>query len=241
MKVLLVEDQKSIRDFIKDNVALLLPKNTCFFEAESVNQSIEFISREKPDLIFLDIEIIGGTGFDVLSKFPNLPSKIIFVTYLDEFAIDAFKYSATDYVLKPIRISDLKQATLKALSAIKKDNGVFNDVVLQNHSERKKRIIINTVEEVLVFDLDNLIRFEADDCYCTIYSNDQKAIASKPLKHFESIIDKNPSFLKVSRSNIVNINYIKKLNKKDNLIFFKDKSFVSFSESYKKAIINALK
>ncbi len=151
------------------------------------------INEYQPDLVFLDIQMPDGTGFDLLKKFDKINFKVIFVTAHQEYAIEAFKYSALDYLLKPLSPSNL-------IAAIKKVEESFNSdelnlklkTLLSNISEplkTKRKIVLKTMERIYSVDFNDIMRFESDGGYTKVYLVDGKRImVSSTMKEFEDLL-----------------------------------------------------
>jgi len=178
--------------------------------AETVEDAIPALTREKPDLVFLDIELPDGTGFDILSHFEHLPFKVIFFTGHQEYAYHAIKFHAADFLLKPVQISEL-------IASVKLVQNIVFDEQYKAKIESVRRQFLNP-EKIILFDsagfivLESreIIKLEADHCYTDIYlTNHRKLTYCKILKEFEDLLKGNESFMRTHRSNIVNLNHIK--------------------------------
>ncbi len=177
------------------------------------------IQVKHPDFILLDIQMPGGNGFDLLKKFEKIDFEIIFVTSFDKYAINAFKFSATDYLLKPVEIDDLVSAIervklKRALSGIG-----FNEkaiYLLDNISEdeNKKSIALQKGDKVHYIKLSEIIYMEAISNYTKfVLQNNENFISSKTLKYFEDIFAEKSYFMRISRSIVINIHQVKSYTK----------------------------
>lgn len=185
--------------------------------ATSVDNGIKAINLLKPDLVFLDVQIDDKTGFDLLRSLPVIDFAIIFTTAFEKFAIQAIKFSAIDYLLKPVDEDDLNLALLKVTNDIsKKLSSDKIDILLQNTLKSNsipKKIIVSTINSLEFLDISNIIRFQSDINYTTIYTKDkQKLVVAKTLKEFEELLA-DYSFFRIHNSHIINLAFIKSYNK----------------------------
>jgi two-component system, LytTR family, response regulator len=184
--------------------------------AKSAEEAYPLIVELKPDLIFLDIEMSGSNGFDLLDKLMPIQFSVIFITAFENYSIKAFKYSALDYLLKPVNIEELQQAVEKAKKTISQ-----NDVnqKLTNYIENKKnaatinKIALQTDDGLEFVSLEIIVRVLSKSNYSLVYlKNEVKILSTKSLRDFEDILP-NDIFYRVHNSHIVNINFIKKYHK----------------------------
>jgi two-component system LytT family response regulator len=204
-------------------------------------KALEFIKENKPDLVFLDIEMPNLSGFDLLSAVPEPDFEIIFVTAYDQYAIDAFKHAAIGYIVKPIDPDELEQAIQKAkknieLKVAKKNNKVLLDLLTQKNNT----VSIPTSEGYIFVKIENIIRLEGMEGYTKIICcNGQEHISSYNIGRFKEIIGENPLFFQTHRSHIVNLQYVEKyLN--EGYVILKDETPVPVSKSYRKELLNTL-
>ena len=206
-------------------------------------EAAKLLRKQQPDILFLDIMLGDGTGFDVLEIFPNLQSKIIFVTASDEYAIRAFKFAAIDYVLKPYSDEDLSTAISKATAQIQPDKEQLNVLKdsITSPNQRPKKISLHTLDKIVVVDLDEIVRCESDNNYTTFFFQDgSKILVTKTLKFFSDML-KNYQFLRVHQSHLVNIKYVKAFMKSDGgYLILKNKNTVPVSVRKRTEVIEAL-
>ena len=238
-------------DDIPEALALLVndiqqnhPEIEIIGKASSVVQASKLLQTKKPDILFLDIMLGDGTGFDILEIVPNLESKVIFVTASDEYAIKAFKFAAIDYILKPYSLEDLSNAINKAKIQIypkKEQLSVLKQLVTQP-TIQPKRLSLHTLEKIIVVNIEEIIRCKADNNYTIFYLKDKsKILVSKTLKYYSDIL-KEVNFLRVHQSHLVNKHYIKEFIKSDGgYLILNDSSNIPVSARKKSEIINALK
>ncbi|QOD61557.1 response regulator transcription factor [Polaribacter haliotis] len=200
--------------------------------ATSVVEASKLIRKNTPDILFLDIMLGDGTGFDVLEILPDLHSKIIFVTASDAHAIKAFKFSAIDYILKPYSDSDLETAIKKAKVQILPEKAQLE--VLQqtvtSPNNKPEKISLHTSDKIIVVNISAIIRCKSENNYTTFHFNDgSKILVSKTLKYYADML-KEVGFLRVHQSHLINSKYIKEFIKSDGgYLLLTDKSNVPVS------------
>ncbi|MCE3074636.1 LytR/AlgR family response regulator transcription factor [Chryseobacterium gwangjuense] len=199
----IIDDEKDGREYI----ALLLenefPEIEIDFQASSVEEAFVYLTKNSPDILFLDIQLNDGTAFDLLSNFKELSSQIIFITAYENFAIQAIKNGATDYLLKPIKKMDFIIAVNKALENLKKSKAIANAHSLQNN-----KISLPTLQGFKRFNLSDIVRCEADSSYTIFYLTDKsKIMVSKTLHDFEeTLIEHN--FFRIHHKHLINLDHL---------------------------------
>jgi two-component system LytT family response regulator len=201
-------------------------------EANGVLAGVKTISKTNPDIIFLDIEMGDGDGFDVLDILNDVRHKIIFITGSKEYAIKAFKYAAVDYILKPVDIEELK-------AAIEKIIGNKNEEI--QNSEHSTKLSLNTNEEIKLVDVSDIIRLESDGNYTKFYFKDKSnLLITKTLKEYDQALAAH-DFLRVHQSHLVNFNQIEAYKKTEGgYLLMKDGSIVPVSVRKKAEIMEIL-
>lgn len=212
--------------------------------ANSVETAYKTINEHNPDLIFLDIQMPDGTGFDLLKKFEKINFKIIFVTAHQEFAIEAFKYSALDYILKPLAPANLLAAVKKMEDTMSSEElNLKLKTLLNNIAEpikNKKKIVLKTMERIYSVDLDDIIRFESDGGYTKVYLVDGKRImVSKTMKEYDDLL-MDVGFLRVHHSHLINMNHLFCFEKAEGHVVMKDDSIVPVSNRKKDHLMELL-
>jgi len=220
MNTVIIDDEPHARETIRAIVESQVKNIKFIGEAEDVASSIKLIDKTKPDLIFLDINLPDGNSFDILRKISHKQFKVIFITAYQEYAIQAIKFSALDYILKPVNPTELVQAVNKALS----EHNAHNDLEakldtfftnINQLTPTQKKIVIKTADKIHIVDIKSIIRCESDNSYCTLYINNEKNIVvSKNLKSYEEMLTP-VGFIRVHRSHLVNCNYISYFDKQD--------------------------
>ncbi len=208
IKTILIDDEESSRNVIKALLKKFCPEINIIAEAENVKDAYKLINDKQPSLIFLDIQMPGGNGFTLLKKFDKVDFDVIFVTSFDQYAINAIKYSALDYLLKPIEVDDLKQAVKRAVERQKERGSSVADVVkllIENETAKEKQIAIHSGSKVRIVKLNEIACVEADSQYTNLYlSGGEKINSTKTLKEFEELLCEAKQFIRVNRSCVVN-------------------------------------
>jgi len=240
MKAIIIDDELSGREVLKKLVEKHCPGVTILNMLNSIENGLISIKEDKPDLVFLDIQMPNGSGFDLLNQLEKIDFAIIFVTAHDNYAIKAFKYSAVDYLLKPIRVAELVAAVDKAGAGIEKDQQHENLKFLAEKVSPSKKTFLNN--KILLPAMGGYhITDVADIAYCKSESNytnfhflnGKNILVSKTLKEFESILLEN-NFFRIHRSYIINLDYIAKYNKgKGGEVVMKDGAILEVSREKK--------
>lgn len=205
---------------------------------------IDAIKKHQPDLIFLDIEMPHINGFDVLTATRDYQYKVIFTTAYNQFAIKAFKFSAIDYLLKPIDFEELKEAVNK-ISKLK-NHSVFEEnlqkLMSQFQKPKEKRIALPVHNSLQFFDFDEIIRIESESNYSHIFLTEKRKITlTKTLKEVEEKFGEQ-DFFRVHQSHFINLNYIDKIYKGENAyLVMKDGTQISISRHRKEEFLEAIK
>lgn len=217
MKILIVDNEAPLRQVLK-KMLLHYFEQLEIVEACGVEEGIKCIIEISPDIVFLDIEMDDGTGFDLLEQTPIQNFQLIFTTAYNQYAIRAFRFSALDYLLKPIDPALLYESMQKAISRIKERNIHAQVEVLlhQMRSESKdKKIVLKDTEAAYFVRVTDIICCEAQGPYTRFYvENMQPLIISKNLKEYETLLEPE-GFLRIHHSTLVNRSKVIKFNKLD--------------------------
>ncbi|MEE1943911.1 LytTR family DNA-binding domain-containing protein [Pedobacter sp. KR3-3] len=225
LNAIIVDDE----EFARSSLYFLLQENcenvNIMGIAKSVNDARALLSQYSVDLIFLDIAMPGENGFELIPQAQNANATVIFTTAYDQYALKAIKANALDYLLKPIDIDELKEAVAKATKYIKLNKAENNrNESLKNLandlSERStiKKITLPSGQGYRLVDIDEIIRIEADSNYSVFHlTNLEKIAVSKILKDYEEILPEE-RFVRIHKSSIVNLKYVKEYNSKNGLL-----------------------
>jgi len=220
---LLIDDDSNLRQGMKALLAMYAPDIQILGEAENVKGGIAAIEAHKPDVIFLDIQLGDGTGFDILEQLTKkqgrLTSHVVFITAHEEFAVKAFRFSALDYLLKPVDPEDLRKVVEKIKKVLSNnDNYAHIDLLLENirkKVDKFKRIALSTSDGIHLFEVADIIRLESQDNYTKFYIKDNKPVLiAKTLKEYEEMLSEQ-GFERIHQSHLINLAYLKSYIKKD--------------------------
>lgn len=219
MKTLIIEDEEKSRDMLAGIIQKNCPQLNIVGLAKNVKEGVEMIHSLKPELVFLDISMPDGSGFDLLEKVQDQKFELIFATASDQHAIRAIKFSACDYLLKPIDIDELKAAVDKA---IKKKNTPPNMENLQFLIQQLKKaddnfqkITLPTGNAFEIVNIKDIIRCEADTSYTHFFLTDgRKLMVSAGLKHYEELLPEK-DFIRVHHHHLINMNHVVRFLKTD--------------------------
>jgi len=206
--------------------------------AETVENGLQLITNLKPQLVFLDVEIQGLTGFDLLQHYQTIPFQVVFTTAYQQYAIKAFKFSAVDYLLKPIDPDELVQTVKRVGERISHESRAGKiELLFQNikHlSQPDPRISVSTVNGLELIKVKDIIRCQSDGNYTTLFMTDKKAImVAKTLKEFESVLSDH-HFFRIHNSHLVNLAFIKSYQKgKGGYVLLEDKTELEVSSRRK--------
>jgi two-component system, LytTR family, response regulator len=240
MTAIIIDDELSGREVLKKLLELHCPDITVLKTLNSIESGLKSILEDKPELVFLDIQMPNASGFDLLNQLQKIEFEIIFVTAHDNYAIKAFKYSAIDYLLKPIKVSELIDSVDKAKEKMNNNQSRDNvKFMLEKISPTKKtflnnKILLPTLGGYNIIDISEIVYCNSESNYTRFHFIDGKTLmVSKTLKEFESLLLEN-YFFRIHRSYIINLNCIAKYNKgKGGEVVMKDGAVLEVSREKK--------
>lgn len=212
IKAIVVDDEENSRKALLNVLEFYCADVEVVGTAQDVSSAYELIQVKSPQLVFLDIQMPGGNGFELLKKYRNIPFKVIFVTAFDQFALRAIKLSAVDYLLKPVSPRDLIKAVEKVLTALEKEEQLAQKIdALEDNmdvSQQVRKIILNTSTNMYVLKLEDIVRCEADENYTRVMTTDAKVImVAKTLKEFDEMLTVY-GFCRIHQSHLINLNHV---------------------------------
>ncbi len=245
---IIVEDEPHMRDLIIKKLSDFSSFIEVVDTANNVDEAIKKITTQQPDLIFLDIQLKNRNSFEILEQLPYLKSEIIFLTAYNDYVLKAIKFSAIDYILKPINNDDFFTAINKAKKRIeeKKENERLKYLIqtINNPLDKENKIGIPTIDGYEFVKIKDIIRCEADRNYTLIILDDDektKVLSSYNLKEFEILLNEM-DFCRVHKSHLVNISHIKRYSKSDGaIIIMSDGSNIPISRTKKEDFLQRIR
>ncbi len=239
MTAIIIEDEILVSNALEKMLTLIDPTIKIVGVASHVEDAVEKITTLQPDIVFLDVELEDGTGFDILKKLDSTKFKIIFTTAYNQYAINAFKYSAVDYLLKPIDPTDLQDALIRAKTAISnaKEHQKLLTVLNENLEKKEKKIVLKTSDQQFVMKVEDIIHLEADGAYTNFVSSKLKVIISKNIKFYQNLLDDN--FIRCHQSHLINIKHV--LGIKNGQLRMSNGDMIPISTRKKSSILGMIK
>ena len=241
-KTVIVDDEKNSILVLNRLIDLHCPELEIIETFSDPRKALDYIISANPDLIFLDIQMPFMTGIELLKKLPLENTHVIFTTAYDQYAIDAIKLSALDYLLKPIDIDDLRKSVSKFVASVSKEDSILK---LQNFLSNistggKKRLVVQLQDKTLFLDLKSIVFLKADSNYTTIHLSDGKQyLTSKTIKHYQEKLESGP-FFRPHQSYLINTEYIREYNKSDSNILLENNVSIPVSKNKKESLLNML-
>ena len=242
-KAVIIEDEERSRIVLQNLLETYCPEVEVVGSAESVAIGIKTVRDVQPDILFLDVQISGGTGFDVLEKIHDLSVAVIFTTAYDHYALKAFKFSAIDYLLKPIDIDELKAAVKKATSIGRQEEDHYKIQNLLSNIKNPNEdpvLLVSTSEAVEFVRIRDIVRCEAQGAYTQLFLRDAKPVmVSKVIKEFEFLLQEY-GFYRVHQSHLINLKEVRKYVKSENYLLMRDGAQIQLARSRKDDFFNVL-
>lgn len=238
LKTVIIDDENDAVDFITTIICEYCPSLEVVGKAHNVLQGIQVINEKKPDLVFLDVEMPNGTGFDLLAQYPDKEFDVIFITAFNHYAIKAIKFSAVDYILKPININEFIEAVTRVVKKRSEKPAQPNEnfkVLMENlRSSFPSRLAIPTSDGMEYLNPKDIIRIEADRSYSWFFlTGERKVLVSKHLKEFQELLS-DRYFFRSHNSHLINMKFVKKfIRKEGGYIEMADGSIVPVSRNKK--------
>ena len=239
----IVDDEQIARDVLAKYLQKYCSQVEVLGQAENIKQAVPLILNEKPQLVFLDVEMPYGNAFDVLEATQEHSFETVFITAFSEYSLQALNLSAAYYILKPINIQELITAVEKVENVInEKQQFNRNKVLLENlkNPKEKQQIILPTQNGFDVVKLKDIVRFQADGNFTQVHIlGEKKKLICRFLKYFQELL--SYPFVRIHRSHIINVEYLKSYQKgKGGYVIMQDGSEVEVSESYKQDFLKVL-
>jgi len=216
IKAIIIDDEQESRNAISNILNNFCENISIVGQAKNVDEGVKIVNAKKPDVVFLDIQMPDGTGFDLLEKIEKVEFQVIFVTAYDQYALKAIKFSALDYILKPVD----PQQLIDAVNKIREPNNEITTITkkiqtLLRNKNGFERITLPTFEGFRFINLKDIIRCESDNNYTNFYINSgEKILVTKTLKEYDETLS-GLDFVRVHQSHLVNIKFVDRYIKGD--------------------------
>jgi two-component system LytT family response regulator len=219
LKTIIIDDEQNAVDFIFSIIGEYCPGLKVIGKAFNVVEGVEKIKELKPDLVFLDVEMPNGTGFDLLTHFPEKDFDVVFITAFNHYAIKAIKFSAVDYILKPININEFIEAVDRVIKKRSVNSLSGNEsikILMENlRSSYPTRLAIPTADGMEYLNPKDIMRIEADRSYSWFHlTGSRKILVSKHLKEFQELLN-DRYFFRSHNSHLLNLKYVRKYVRRD--------------------------
>lgn len=246
MQVMLIDDEPSNLEFITNLIKMYCPTVSVVGAFTDPFEGMAAILKQKPDVLLVDIEMPGLTGLELVRRLPNIEFEVIFVTAHNQYALNAIKLSALDFILKPVSPSELEKALAKAGEKMKQKKtmeqlsvlaGLLNRSPDMKNSQQQK-IALPTSDGITYFEMSNIIRIKANGGYCEFILDERNPLLiSKNIGVYEETLE-NYQFMRVHRSDIINLHYVIEFVKHDGgYVRMKDGSRVDVSQTKKEELL----
>ncbi len=245
IKAIIIDDEEKSRVTLNNLISKHCENITVIEHCQSVAEGVKSISKNNPDLVFLDIEMPFENGFTLFEKIKNPSFQIIFTTAYDQYAIKAIKYSALDYLLKPVDVDDLKNAVKKCEAKSKAEPNRSDDIEMLLSALKLKsksaKIAVPTFEGLQMISANEIVKCIADESYTHITLADgSKLVVSRILKEFEELLS-DLNFLRIHNSSLINLSHVKKYVKGDGgYVIMSDNETVEVSRRKKNELLQRL-
>lgn len=245
IKALIIDDEQKARNILHHYITNFIPEIEEVRQADSVDAAIAILEDYNPGIVFLDVEMPHKNGFDFLVQLKDPFFDVIFTTAYNQYAIQAIRFSALDYLLKPVDPDELKAAVMRHLEkqeSSQQKKELFDNLVSNIEKKEVKdfKIAVPSAEGVYFFMIDDILRLEADRSYTHIHLvNKRPFIASKTLKHFEEMLDEF-KFIRTHKSHLVNPRHITRISNDNEFVLLSDGSKVEVSRRKKDEVLQQL-
>ncbi|MDY0343153.1 MAG: LytTR family DNA-binding domain-containing protein [Lentimicrobium sp.] len=246
IRTVIVDDEFMSRETLRDMISLYCVDIEIVGEAQDVRSGVKIIKQLKPDLVFLDIRMPDGSGFELVRQLMPVSFKVIFITAYEEYAIKAFKFNAIDYITKPVDPEELRAAVEKAGREIEITNLNDNlrsmlDAYMKPQETEAKKFILRTFDAFHILDYDDIIRCESDRNYSIfILKSGERIMISKSLSEFAEQLEEN-GFFRVHQSHFINLKYLKKFKKDEFIAVLKDDTEITVAYRKRDELIRVIR
>jgi two-component system LytT family response regulator len=246
IKALIIDDELKARNILDHYLKNFVSEIGEIQQADSVDAAVDILKSFHPEIVFLDVEMPHKNGFDLLTGLSDIPFDVIFTTAYNQYAIQAIRFSALDYLLKPVDPDELKAAVQRHLEKVEgsKEKEVLYKNLVENIDKKEVkdfRIAVPSTEGVHFFTIEEILRLEADRSYTHIHLlNKRPFIASKTLRHFEDMLEEF-GFIRTHKSHLVNPKHITRISNDNEFVLLTDGSKAEVSRRKKEEVLQQLK
>ena len=243
MKILIIDDEPRARNLLHNIIDQQCEMVEEVIEAPNLINGVQAIKTQKPQLVFLDIEMPNQQGIEIFNYFQKeeIDFELVFTTAYSEYAIRAFEMNAVDYILKPIRPKRIKAVVAKVQESYNQESiqNKLEELKLSLSTNVFKKIGLPVSDGILFIPIPEIIHLEADGMYTKVYTlNNGSEIISKPLKFFENLVETNSSFYRPHRSHIFNLKYLKQFVRRDgNYVVLENDQIIPISKDKKEEFL----
>ncbi len=245
IKAVIIDDEPAMQEVSSLLLSEYFPDIEQVGIANSIKSGVDLILEQNPDLVLLDIELTDGNSFQILQKLKPYNFKVVFITGHNSYAIKAIKFSALDYILKPVNEIEFQQAIQRAVEQINTntDSTMQTEVLMDSYKKetQSKKLVLKTTESLHIIDISDIQFCRSDNSYTTFYLIDgEKIVVSKSIKEYSELLNEY-AFFRPHQSYLVNLNHVKKIDKSDGgFIIMKNKKEIPVSIRQKKHLIKLL-
>ena len=245
LKAIIIEDEAHNRALLRDMLAKYCPEISVLEEAVDVPSGIELVHKLSFDLLFLDVEMPGGNGFDILESLEKVDFELIFVTAYGHYALEAIHFCALDYILKPLKVEDLQKAVHRVINRRReKTENLLLKQLLANRTQlqsQEKRIALPTTDQILLIPIRDIIRCQGESNYTHfVLQEGRKILVAKTLREYEGLL-RDYDFIRTHQSHLINLREVEAFVKSDGgYVLMKDGSRVSVSRRRREGLLERL-
>lgn len=241
MTAVLIDDEQHVREATLRLLELWCPEVQVKGQAESVQDAFHLLKDTHPDIVFLDVEMGDGTGFDLLRRLPARNFSVIFATAHEHYAISAIRASASDFLLKPVDPDELLSAVQRAKENLNRVSEESLGVMLEHESGVKDKIVLRDSENIYVLVINDIIRCEADGRYTRFFTSEceRSILVSTNLKEYENLLS-GSNFVRVHHGHLVNLNHVVRIDKSNMTLHLSCEQQVPISVRKKELLLSRL-
>lgn len=243
LTAVIIDDLEQARQTLRRDLEIYAPHVKIIGEASGVIDGARLLKGITPDIVFLDVQMQDGSGFDLLDVLHTVPFRIIFITAYDAHAIKAFRYAAVDYLMKPVDPDELKVAIEKATIKTENEQSKYNllNESLKTGNKRHSRLALNTLDKIFIVNIDEILRCESNANYTEFFfTGGKKLLVTKTLKEFEDLLTPL-GFFRIHQSHLVNTKLIREFVKTDGgTVIMNDGSSIPVSTRRRAEVVKML-